>query len=528
MSDTQALTPYEQDKLKYGFDQDLRTIADRTFESFTANELAMLKWAGVHKQLQPGFFMLRLKIPGGLMTSRQLSRAAALAAKHGRNQLCITTRQCLQYHWVRLADLHKIVEGMQEVGISTRNAGGDTTRNVVVCPLAGVCPHEKGETLKVLQAIADDPVLLDEQRNLPRKQKISVAGCDRACGQTLMNCQGWHAVQRNGETGWAFCAGGGLGARPILAKSIFSWVPEDMVVPVTRAVTEIFRRLGDRQSRAQARLKFVVEKLGASAFAEEVLRELRDRKQAGIDRIVRADQPAGMGEDFLRGQPVIPQRQKGLNAVRVIIRRSEMSWEEAIRLAKRAGDYGDGTIMFTSRQNVTFRGVPDENVDALRGELVGAGYMTEGFEQVPDMVACVGTTVCNLAVADTPAVYRQLMEELTKDAAWWRSIGPVRINMNGCPNSCGQHAVSDIGLRGIRKRTEQGAEEGYGIFVGGSLAGFGRIAEPVCDVTAQEAVSVVKRILDIYLARRISSEETFGVFSRRVTGDGIRQSLIAV
>jgi sulfite reductase beta subunit-like hemoprotein len=325
--------------------------------------------------------------------------------------------------------------------------------------------------------------------------------------------------------GWKFYAGGGLGSKPYLAKAIFDWVPEALVVDVARASTEVFRRLGNRRVRALARLKIVVDHLGAQGYAEKVLEVLRERKVLGIEKIVVGEHKADVGESFLAGQSVIEQKTKGLFVVRAIIKRSELTGEEARRFAKWADEYGDGTLVFTHRQNLLFRSVPENKVKALLAILKKEGYATEGFEHVPDMVACVGTTVCNLAVADTPATYKRMMTELTQDEAWWREVGPVRINMNGCPNSCGHHAISDIGLRGLRKRTERGSEEGYSVFIGGSLAGAGHVAEPVCDVTAPFVVPLIKKILNVYLKERRSAKESFGAFARRITGAGMKTSL---
>lgn len=519
----EELTQIEKDKLAINPDFDFREIAKRPFEEITPGEMSMFKWSGVYQQLQKGFFMIRLRIPGGLMTSAQLKRAADLADAFGQGQLCITTRQCLQFHWVRKEDIYRVLEGMKETGILSHNACGDVTRNVVGCPLAGVCPEEIADTLGVIQKIADDPELMYRQRNLPRKHKISVAGCGRSCGQTLMNCQGWFPVTREGGTGWKYFAGGGLGAKPFMAKLIFEWVPEDLVIEVTRAAAEAFRRHGNRRVRALARLKIVVDRMGPEEFGRTVLGILRERNIPGTDRIEPAETAWKIRESFLSGQAVIAQKQKGMNTVRVIIRRSEMTGTEARRFADWAREYGDGTVLFTNRQNLEFRFVPDEKTGELRDKLTGSGYAVEGFEHLPDMVACVGTTVCNLAVSDTPNTYRKLMAELTRDKAWWQSLGPLRIHMNGCPNSCGQHAIADIGLRGTRKRTAHGSEEGYSIYAGGSLAGRGHIAEYVCDVTSPNIAEALREILDFYLENRTSEKETFGEFARRLTGPGFKR-----
>ena len=508
------LTQVEKDKLKYGFDFDFREIACRPLEEIPAAEMVQYKWSGVYQQLQKGFFMMRLRMPGGILNAKQLRRAGELARDYASDQLCITTRQCLQFHWLRREDLWRVMEGMQAVGISTKNACGDVTRNVVTCPLAGICRHEVTDTRAMLGAIADEPEMLDITRNLPRKHKISVAGCGRACAQTLMNCQGWYPYEEEGEVFWKFHAGGGLGSKAYLAKAIFERVPPELVVEVSKACCEVFNRMGNRRVRSRARLKFLVDDLGARGFADAVTGVLKERGVAGIEKIVTGDHSVRIGKSYLDGQTVIPQRQPGLNAVRVMIRRSEFTSEEALRFAELAERYGDGTVVFTARQNLVIRGVPDADCDGLVARLRELDYGMEGFERVPDMVACVGTTVCNLAVADTPATYRSLMDELTGDQAWWEEVGYVLIHMNGCPNSCGHQAIADIGLRGLRKRTESGSEEGYTVFVGGSLDGAGYAAQPLCDVTCSYVAPLVKELLNIYLEKRESREQRFSEFAR--------------
>ena len=520
-------TQIEKDKLTIDPDLDFRDIALRPFHDITSNEIGMFKWSGVYHQLQNGFFMIRLRIPGGLLNSEQLSRAGLLAQTYGQDRLCITTRQCLQFHWLRMENVHKVIEGMEEVGILSKNACGDVTRNTVTCPLAGVCPHELADTHKVLMSIADDDELLNRQRNLPRKQKISVAGCGRACGQTLMNCQSWYPVARgaepNQEIGWRFLAGGGLGPHPRMADVIFDWVPEGLVVEVSRAATEAYRRHGDRRNRYAARLKLVVEAMGAEGFAQCLLDILRERGVKGLQRIVVAQgDEANIDADFLEGQAVIEQRNER-HAVRVRIPRGELHSADTYRLSKWAKRYGDGSVVLTNRQNLILRNVTEK--DLLISALSASGYRLDGLEQLPDAVACVGTSACPLAVSDTPNVYRMILSELTADESWWRNIGPLKINMNGCPNSCAQHACVDVGLRGTRRHNAMGSDEGYSIYLGGSLTGKGKIAEYVCDVATADVIPALRRILNHYLTQRHDGEERFAAFVERVGVAALRQVL---
>lgn len=518
------LIPVERDKLSINPDFDFKhDIAARPFEDLRTNEIGMFKWTGIYHQLQKGFFMMRLRIPGGLVTAEQMDRIAEVAAKYGQDQVCITTRMTVQFHWLRKEDLYKVLEELEEVGLDSKNACGDVTRNIVTCPLQGVCPHEVKDVRPMMLAIANDVEIRDEQRNLPRKHKMSVNGCGRACGQTLMNCQSWHPVKRmraDGveEIGWKFYAGGGLGARPYMAKAIFDWVPEELVLKVTQAATEVYRRTGNRRVRAWARLKVVVDQMGARGFGEAVLDVMRERGVEGLERIEFATKPPEIGELFTDGQDVIPQRQKGFNTVRVMILRSEMTSAQARQFAEWARRFGDGSLMLTARQNIQIRFVPDDKVEPLRAEIRAAGFVTEGHERLPDMVACVGTTQCNLAVSDTPNTYHRLYDELASDKAFWEQVGQLRIHMNGCPNSCAQHWIADIGLRGMRKEMPTGSEEGFTICIGGGLSGPGYIGQPVCDVSATAVVPTVRRMLEIYLEQRAGREETFGAFARRIGG----------
>ena len=529
-----GLTQVEKDKLEIGPDFDFRQVAERPWESFTPNELAMFKWSGIYQQLQGHFFMIRIVTPGGLMTVRQFRRAIDLAEQYAQGQLCITTRQTLQYHWVRKEDLYKMIDGLAEVGLTTKNGCGDVCRNVVTCSLQGACPHEiGGDVRRLLTAIATDPEIQEQQRNLPRKHKISVAGCHRACAQTLMNCQGWVPTTRRTpdgtvESGWILHAGGGLGARPYLGQVIFDWVPEALALPVARAVVEAHRVHGDRRNRANSRLKIVVANQGGRGFAETVLWILRDRGIAELGKLsIPADPAPAIAPAFLDGQGVVPQRQPGLNTVRIIIRRSELSVAEGRELAQLAEFYGNGQLMFTHRQNVELRHVLDTNVKPLRTALHEAGFMIEGHERLPDMVACVGTTQCRMAVSDTTKAYRQILAELGTDVAFWTAVGPLRINLTGCPNNCAHGWIADIGLRGRRLRDELGetSVEGFTILVGGSLAGAGRIAVPIQDVGLAETATAIRTLLETYLAKRTAPAETFGDFVARITPEGFKALL---
>lgn len=527
------LTAVERDKLEIDPNFDFRELAKKDWDDIPANVKAMFKWCGVYTQLQKGFFMIRLVTPGGLMTTTQLGRALDLAEQYAQGELCITTRQTLQFHWVRLPDVHKVIEGMEAVGMTTKNGCGDVTRNTVTCSMQGVCPNEVGSHVRsLIEEVATDPEIRDQQRNLPRKHKISIAGCDRACAQTLINCQGWVPITRAtadgaSESGWRFHAGGGLGAKPFTGKVVFDWVPEDLALYVARATVEAFRRHGDRRKRALARLKIVVDRMGPHAFGLLLLDIMRERGVEGLDRIELATgfapriQPA-----FLDGQSVIPQRQDGLSTVRVMIPRSEIKLDTGRAICRLADTYGRGEVMLTNRQNVEIRHVPADSVSELRRELADCGLATDGFERLPDVVCCVGTTQCKMAVSDTPQTYWRVMDELGGDDDLWRRVGPLRIHMTGCPNNCAHAWIGDIGLRGRRRRDDDGGNlEGYSVFVGGGLAGEGQIGQHLVDLDADAVVPALRKLLNTYLEERSGDSDTFHNWIGRADMERLRERL---
>ncbi len=527
------LTPIEKDKLTINPNFDFREIGERAFTDISTNEIGMFKWSGIYHQLQKGYFMMRIRIPGGLLTASQLHQLGDIAKQYAQNEMCITTRQTLQFHWLRKEDLHPVITALQNIDIDTTNCCGDVVRNVTTCHLQGVCRYELADTRKIINWIDQDPEFLEKQRNLTRKHKISVSGCQSACGLQLMNCQSWSPTRRCNadgveETGWMYFAGGGLGQSPFLAKAIFSWVPEPLVLEVTRAAVEAHNRLGNRDKRKLGRLKYIVERLGQRGFAVQLLKIMQERGVTDWEQIEIAEEetPQIQPAPFV-GETVIPQRQSGLNVVRVMIRRSEISGQEAHFFAALAEQYGNGEIMLTVRQNLQIRGVPDAEVPMLLAALKNAGYRLKGLEQLPDVVACVGTTYCNLAVSDTPNGYKQIIEAFADKEDFWAELGPLTINMNGCPNSCAHHWVNDIGLRGTKEMRELGSEEGFTVYVGGSLEGAGHIGLALMDVTVSALTSTLFNLFQLYLTHRHSGAERFGDFTRRVGVEKLREWLLA-
>jgi len=512
-------TPGERDKREIKPDFDFRKLIGIPLDQIPPAEMSRFKWSGIYPQSQPGFFMVRLVLPGGRMNRTQFARAVDLAESYARGSLQITTRQDLQFHWVEKDHLYRILEGMAEVGVTTRNGCGDVPRNIVGAPLAGMPPSgsDAERAAHFIQTLATDPEI-QNQRDLPRKHKISVAFANTADAQTLINCQGWVPVNRTDSAGWRFHAGGGLGARPCLAQVVFDWVPEELALAVARATVEAFRRHGNRENRAFARLKVVVEKIGADAFGDLLLEILRERGIPGLEKIEKAASPVpAIGESRMNGQETVPQPAGGSTAVRILIPQAELKTAPSRTLIRLMHEFGGGPIVFTNRQNLELHGVPEQQVQPLLEALHAAGFRTSGLEHLPDIVVCVGSSLCRMATTDTLALHHHLYAALTADEAYWKTIGPLRIHITGCPNNCAHAWVADIGLRGKRLRNGNGgSEEGWTVYLGGKLSGAGRIAEALCDLSSAEIIPALHRILALYLKNRHNPEERFDTFCERV------------
>ncbi len=483
--------------------------------SMSREEISIAKWYGIYHSRQAGNHMARVVIPGGQMNSVQARALARLSAQFAPGRISFTTRQSAQFHCVHLKDLPLLLRGLQAEGMTTFHGCGDVTRNVAACPWASICRHRRLDVLPHAQATAE---ILSADRgldNLPRKFKINYSGCSGGCGQSLINCVGLVAVARRGadgsrETGFRVNIGGGLGWKPFVAQTLYSFIPTGHDAAVCRAAGMLLRDHGDRQIRMYARLKFVVQRLGMDrcrAIVEEIL------DQQGVDRsrfdtrpFEECDAPAPdrpMGEQA-------PVGTDGLAIQRIMIPKGEMASDALARIADLADIYGDKHVYSTNRQNLELHGVRPDRLPELRRHVKALGFFTDGFHGLQDVVACVGTTYCPLAVSSTHALFDGLQGIVHAER-----YTPIRnralVNISGCPNSCSQYSIADIGLRGLRIREDQGSAEGYQIIVGGTEDAFGQV---LGEYKTDDCLRVVETVLDAFLAA--NTGETLAAHVRRV------------
>ena len=453
---------------------------------------------GIYGQRQGGTNqMVRVKVPYGSMQPEQFDMIANLVERYSRGWAHITTRQNLQFHYVQLDQIPDVMQHLASVGLTTREACGDTVRNVQGCHLAGACPHENLDITPWAEAAYQHFVRNPLGQRLPRKFKINFSGCDTDCGQAMFNDAGVIATTRTledgtVEAGFRVFIAGGLGTTPFPAMALEDFTPKEELLPTLEAILRIFEQTGNRDNKLRARLKWVVENLG---FEEVQRRILNTRKfllasssyPGGLPTEVRVadDAPAGIGNGAAvtqvgQGIPVSIggaspyDRWFQANVVRGIAsgQVSAYAWAQ---LGDITADQFRGIaaiqrefeadIRLTNRQNLIIRGLDESELPRLYELLAEIGMAEEGAELVRDVVACPGADTCNLAVTQSRGLAKAIGDAL--DAEGLGTIGGLRINISGCTNSCGQHHASDIGFFGAERRANGRSAPGYQMLLGG-------------------------------------------------------------
>jgi ferredoxin-nitrite reductase len=495
-------------------------------------EVERLKWVGLYPQRQGGdAFMLRIKVPGGRLDAAQaevigeiadtFARGPAPNPVFGDAYLDITTRQDIQLHWVRIAAVPEIWARLEAVGMTTVQACGDSARNVLCCPVSGLDADEVLDAHPVAQAVSDYFTGNREYANLPRKFKLSVTGCREDCAQAEINDIGlWPARREDGTVGFNVLVGGGLSDGPRMASDIDVFVtPEpDRAVEVFRAIAQLFGELGNRENRGLARMRYLVQELGPERFRAE----LAARTAFGLE-------PAGEAlTRRYRGDHVgvHAQRQPGLHYVGLNVTVGRMAGRDLVEAARLAAEHGDGGLRLATDQNLILTGVPPGRMEALLAEPLLATYSPNPGAFERGVVACTGNEFCRFAIVETKARAatwaRELDRRLGPDEA---GDGIVRMHFSGCPASCAQPQIADIGFRGETAHRDDQILEAVDIGVGGSL---GTDAAFVDWVEGAKPVDEVPEALAALLTRYRAERrdgEAFHQWARRLPNDELRATL---
>jgi sulfite reductase (ferredoxin) len=465
------------------------------------------------------YFMLRIPVSNGILSSAQLRAIAEIAQRHGRNLADITVRQAIQLHWLTIESLPEIIERLDAVGLSPRGACGDVVRNVTGCPLAGLAADEVFDASPIALAVARALAGNAEFYNLPRKFKISVTGCSSWCSYPEINDIGLTPARRGKEVGFSVRVGGGLSADPHLGVRLDAFVRPDQAVKVLTAIATIFReQQGLRESRDRARLKHLFLKEGwtAQKFLNELQIRLPFRIEPGVEEVV----PPDVLRDHVG---VHRQRQADLYYVGAAVLRGRLTGDQLAAAAQLAERYGSGELRTTVMQNLLFVNVPKGNVDTLVAELAAIDLRVEGSHFWRGAVACTGTEFCKLAITETKGFARWLVEEMETRLPEFDQ--QLKLHVTGCPNSCGQHWIADVGIEGKKIKHNGALVDAYYFCVGGSAGGDAAIARPVgyrCPATL--VPESLERLLRGYLKGRQTSE-SLRTFLTRQSNDHLRALL---
>jgi sulfite reductase beta subunit-like hemoprotein len=502
---------------------------------------------GTYGQRQPDVNMERVKIPQGILSAPQLELLGHIAETWSRGFGHVTTRQNIQFHFVKLHDTPEVQRQLAAVGLTTREACGNTVRNVTACPMSGVARGEVFDVTPYAQAITRHFLRNPICQDLPRKFKIALS-CGHAgdCDLGAINDVALLARIEGDVRGFRVKVGGGLSTSPEDAHLLFEFVPADEILAVCEAVVRLFDRTGNRQNKARARIKYVIRKLGWDETRRLILEELeriraegRGRQQIDVgpaERLARprlplaalADGPEDPELLSWRATNVTAQRQLGYAAVAVRLIRGDITAEQFRALAAMVRRHGDGTLRLTVGQNALIRNVPESSLPALWRDLVAAGLARPGAGTIHDVTSCPGADSCNLAVTTSRDLATTLMQALENAGPRRAAVEAAReldIKISGCPNSCGQHHIAAFGFHGAVRRVGGRAMPEYQLHLGGGVtaegATFGR---QVVKIPAHRVAEAVLRLCELYQAEKRPEEKALAFF-QRVSDEAVRARL---
>jgi sulfite reductase (ferredoxin) len=465
--------------------------------------------------------LVRIRIPNGLLTSRQALRIADLAERYARGVADITVRQNIQLHWVRIEDLPAVIRGLSEVGISTLGSCGDVTRNVTGCPVAGVDADEIADASPLVEATTAMLNGSPEFYNLPRKFKVTITGCRVWCSYPEINDVGLTAVRHpyTGLRGFSVRVGGGLSTDPHLSRRLDAFVPWAQAPAAVKGIAEIFRDSDVlRQSREKARLKFLFLHHGwtVERFQAELEQRLGEKLAPGV--------PETAPDDVYRDHVgVHPQKQDGLAYVGVAVLRGRLSSGQLRAVAHLGERYGSGDLRATGMQNLLVLNVPRSLAEELGREIESVGLRIDASPFWRGTIACTGTEFCKIALTETKGFARRLVADLESRLPGFEEH--LKIHVTGCPNSCGQHWIADLGLEGKKLKVDGRLIDAYYFCVGGAVGAHAAVARPVgYRVAATQVSEAIERLLRVFLAQK-GPCESFRQFCARRTDEEIRNIL---
>jgi sulfite reductase (ferredoxin) len=461
------------------------------------------------------FFMMRIALPNGLLTSDQLRGISHITKTYARNNIDITTRQNMQMHWLTIEAIPEIVDSLVKMGISPKGACGDVVRNVTGCPLAGHNHDELIDASPLARRVVHELSSNNAFHNLPRKFKISVTGCPLWCNYPEVNDVALtalkHVVDGKEEVGYTLRVGGGLSTEPFLATRIPAFIRQEQAFDVIKASAEIFRDADIlREHRMRARSKYLFLRFG---WTPESYLEVLEGK-LGYKLIPSPHEDEKIPADIYRDHIGInPQREPGLSSVGASVITGRLTGDQLLQLANLADKYGNGELRTTIMQNILIPNVPNEKTAALVVELNTLGLQVDVSSFWRGAIACTGTQFCKLAITETKGFSKWVVGEMEERLPGFDQ--QIKIHVTGCTNSCGQHWLADIGLEGKKMKKDGKLVDAFQFCVGGAIGKYAATSRPLgYRAAAEDVPDAIERLLRAYLADRQPDEDLRAYFAR--------------
>jgi len=497
----------KRDKPPLGIREELPALIAAGYERMPEEDIVRLQWWGLyHDKPKIGAFMLRVKIPSGILEPGKLRAIGEVSNRYGRGDAELTTRQCIQLHWLELASLPDVFADLEAAGVTSAGGCGDTVRNITGCPVSGLAADELFDSTPVVEAATAEFYGNPAWGNLPRKHKYSIASCTDRCNAPEINCVSLVGVLNDGREGYAVQVGGGLASVPRIARDLGVFVPKEQSNEILGAVTSVWSEdLKYRMSRVKARLKFMVDDIGAEGMLERVEAKLGRTLERFDLPPIDAQPSAHIG--------VHAQKQDGLSYIGVPVPLGLVSGDQLIAIADLVESFG-GDIRLTRQQNLIVTGVSD--VDTIVDRLAELGLPLSTNEIWANSIACTGEPHCNFSVGETKDRLRVLVDHL--ETTFGDDAAELRLHLDGCPHACAQHWVGDLGFQATTGKDADGNRiSAYDIFVRGSLGPEPQVGGSLFRRVASELLEpAVEGLVRGWLAHRADGE-TFTAFQRRLS-----------
>ena len=558
-------TTLGRDRVSFAKQSDVDEFADM-LDKFETGAITADEWRGFRllrgtygqRQLDDAH-MMRVKIPQGILTAPQLRALADVADRYSRGFGHITTRQNIQFHFVKLHDAEPAMRHVAAAGITTREACGNSVRNITACVYAGVSATEPFDVTPYSEALTRYFLRHRLSSSLPRKFKIAFEGCSEDHVKATINDIGWFGRVKNGRRGFRVLVGGGTSTMSVSGMELFDFLPVDEMCNVAEAILRVFHALGDYRHKARNRMKFLIKSIGWEPWRAEFDRALAAVEAEGGVRLpaelltpAEEEAPSGMRphapsiEDIairvtsgeVRGpgirpepEPIVhtsdgafakwaatnvrPQKQAGYVAVIATVPLGDLSSQQFRVLADLSESYSDGSVRVTPTQNLVFRWVPERQAFDLYARLAATGLPLGGADTIADITSCPGAESCKLAVTQSRGLGRYIEDHVRANSRLTEIAPSLDVKVSGCPNGCGQHHIAAVGFQGSLKKIDGRPVPQYFVTIGGGVsvkgATFGRL---VAKIPARRGPQALDRLAEFYAAEKTGGETAAAFFNR--------------